>query len=229
MNILSIGKEIEHKDLDIKTVPLSKLSAYDTLDNYQYIIISGGDGTIRRVLKEIHQHKHIPTIIINPIGSFNVVAKLHKVDKLTHTLDKLANNDELYTSRQQIYTLNDEVFLFSAGNMGDLQHIMISETLRFGVLKQGPLKYALALFFLFPLHIVSTPFSLLSSKKFFIFTPLKFINKFGSFHGKVKKMEIDLVDGHNIVELDGDVVAIQDALLKIELGPNINILSKKKG
>jgi diacylglycerol kinase family enzyme len=196
------------------------------MEAYDYIIINGGDGTIRRVLKHIHTLDTLPPFILNPTGSFNVVAKLHQVPKLDKVLELLANGKTPVTNTQQIYRLNDEVFLFSAGNMGDLQHIFLSETLRFGLMEQGIGKYILALLFLFPVHLVMTPFMLMSKRRFFIFTPAGFIKKFGSFYGEVKEMHIDLKNGHNLIELDGDIVTINESTLNIKPFGSIQILGK---
>ncbi len=225
MQILSIGKTFQHDSLNIVSIGLSELASQTNIDAYKYIIISGGDGSIRRVLKQIYNFKKQPMIILNPTGSFNVIAKLHRVPKVEEVLQKLAENKSINTQAQKIYKLNDEIFLFSAGNMGDLQHIFLSETLRFGFLKHGIFKYILAVLFLLPIHLIMTPFMLLSSQRFFIFTPLSFIKKFGSFYGEVKTMNIDLGNGYNLIELDGDLVTIEESILNIAPAGSVEIVS----
>lgn len=225
MRILSIGAVLEHDLLDITSIEESSLHSLPDLENFTHIIISGGDGTIRRVVKKLHQMTYSASFILNPTGSFNVVAKLHKVPKIDIMLDALANGKALQTQKHPYFTLNDEVFLFSAGNMGDLQHIFLAETLRFGLLKNNMGKYILALLFLLPLHVIMTPFMLLSRNRFFIFTPTRFIKKFGSFYGEVKEMHIDLGNGYNFVELDGDIVIIQERILHIKPAGQIEIVT----
>ncbi|HFQ62356.1 MAG TPA: hypothetical protein ENK39_08705 [Epsilonproteobacteria bacterium] len=225
MRILSIGKTIEHERLDIRNINESDLATVQDIQHFSYIIINGGDGTIRRVVKTLHTMQHNAKFILNPIGSFNVIAKLHKVPKLNILLDALVNDTLLKSQKQQYYSLNDEIFLFSAGNMGDLQHVFLSETLRFGILKKGIAKYILAILFLLPVHLIMTPFMLLSKRRFFIFTPASFISQFGSFYGKVKKMQIDLDNSYNHIELDGDVVTIEKPLLNIKPAGYIEIIS----
>lgn len=226
MRILSIGKTIQHDTLNITSIEASALQAHPEIETYQYIIISGGDGTIRRVIKALQGIQHSAIFILNPIGSFNVVAKLHKVPKIKNILDSLANEETLKSQKHHYFTLNEEVFLFSAGNMGDLQHIFLSETLRFGVLKGSMFKYVLASLLLLPIHLIMTPFMLLSSQRFFIFTPAGFIKKFGSFYGEVQEMTIDLENDFNFVELDGDVVTIQESILHIKPAGYISIVTK---
>lgn len=226
MNILSIGKTLQHDALHITSIEASALEIHPNIETYNYIIISGGDGTIRRVIKALQNIQHSATFILNPTGSFNVVAKLHKVPKVKKILDALVNEKTLEIQKHHYFTLNDEVFLFSAGNMGDLQHIFLAETLRFGILKGSMVKYVLAVLLLLPLHLIMTPFMLLSSKRFFIFTPAGFIKKFGSFYGEVKEMSIDLENDYNFVELDGDVVNIQESILHIKPAGYINIVTK---
>lgn len=212
LKILSIGQKIENNKLDIINISFSELSL-QTLEEYSYILISGGDGAIRRIIKILHTTcLNIPPLILNPIGSFNVIAKLHRIPKYTKILEQLANDNKIILKPQAYYGLNNEIFLFSAGNMGDLQHIFLSETLRFGILEKGVAKYLLSALFLFPIHIIMTPFMLLSSRRFFIFLPAKFISKFGSFHGRLDKaLMINLETSYNIIELDGDIVIIEES------------------
>lgn len=225
MHILSIGKTLQHDTLPIASIKVSEIENHPNIETYDYIIISGGDGTIRRTIKALHNIQHSAAFILNPTGSFNVVAKLHKVPKVEKVLDALANEEALESQKHHYFTLNDEVFLFSAGNMGDLQHIFLSETLRFGLLKNNMGKYLLALLFLLPLHLIMTPFMLLSSNRFFIFTPASFIKKLGSFYGEVKEMTIELENSYNHVELDGDIVTIEDNILHIRPAGTIQIIN----
>ena len=222
MKILSINKELKYGSLNIDSISLSSLGEV-VVKEYDYIIISGGDGAIRRTIKKLQDIKNLPPFILNPIGSFNVIAKLNRVPKLEKILQSLEDGNSLKLKQQEFYRLNSEIFLFSAGNMGDLQHIFIAETLRFGLLEQGILKYILTLLFLLPIHIIVTPFMLLSSRRFFIFTPFSFIEKFGSFYGKIKYAEIDLKNDYNFIELDGDIVTIYENRLKISKAGTINI------
>jgi hypothetical protein len=225
MDILSIGKSIQHDTINITTITESELGSHPNIQHYDYIIISGGDGTIRRVLKTIHTLETLPPFILNPTGSFNVIAKLHKVPAIEIVLEQLASHTTPSTNTQKVYGLNKEVFLFSAGNMGDLQHIFLSETLRFGLLKKGIAKYILAVVFLFPVHLIMTPFMLMSKRRFFIFTPLSLIKKFGSFYGKVEEMQIDLKNSYNLIELDGDIVTIEESKLSISEVKEIRIVN----
>jgi len=228
MRILSINKTFHYDGLSITTIQESELATLENIEEYTYIIINGGDGTIRRVIKTLHHLEHTASIILNATGSFNVIARLHRVPKLDHVLQSLSQNITLETTLQSYYSLNDEMFLFSAGNMGDLQHIFLAETLRFGILKNGMAKYVLAVLFLLPLHLILTPFMLLSKRKFFIFTPASFIAKFGSFYGRVENIEIDLANGYNHIELDGDIVTIEEQTLHIQKIGEITIVCSKK-
>ena len=225
MRILSIGKTFQHDGLDITYIDSSALDKHPGIDTYDYIIISGGDGTIRRVIKTLQHIKHSASFILNPIGSFNVVAKLHKVPKIKKVLDALANGETPHTQKQDYYSLNDEIFLFSAGNMGDLQHIFLAETLRFGLIQNNMGKYILSFVFLLPFHLIMIPFMLLSSNRFFIFTPFSFIKKFGSFYGEVKEMTIELENSFNHIELDGDIVTIDNNHLHIKPAGSIQIVT----
>lgn len=224
MRILSIGKTVEHSGLDIRNINESELASLQDIQLFDYIIINGGDGTIRRVIQTLHTMQHNARFILNPIGSFNVIAKLHKIPKLPEVLDALSKGVAPPSQKLPYYSLDDKIFLFSAGNMGDLQHIFLAETLRFGILKHGIAKYVLSLLFLLPVHLVMTPFMLLDSRKFFIFTPAGFIKKFGSFYGVVPEITIDLENGYSHIELDGDIVTIKEQIIKIKPAGYIHLV-----
>ena len=226
MKILSIGKTLHHDGLDITSIEASSLPEHHDIECYTYIIINGGDGTIRRVLNQLHNLDHMPIFILNPTGSFNVVAKIHRVPKIEKVLDALAHAETPKTQKHHLFKLNDEVFLFSAGNMGDLQHIFLSETLRFGLLKHGILKYILAVILLIPAHVIMTPFMLMSKSRFFIFTPLRFIKKFGSFYGEVKEITIDLDNEYNMLELDGDIITVHGRYLHIKQAGSVPVVTQ---
>ncbi len=227
MRILSIGKIITHESLNITSIEASSLPEHHDIENYDYIIINGGDGTIRRVLQQLHSLKNIPVFILNPTGSFNVVAKIHNAPKISKVLDMLAKGEKPKIQKHHLFRLNEEIFLFSAGNMGDLQHIALSETLRFGWLKHGILKYILAVLFLFPVHLIMTPFMLISKTRFFIFTPARFIKKLGSFYGEVpQNLSIDLDNVYNMLELDGDIVNVKGRHLEIKQAGSVPVVTQ---
>ncbi len=226
MKILSIGKQIDHPAHQIVNTTEAALSEHSDISDFDYLLISGGDGTIRRILAHLKHPKEIPPVILNPTGSFNVVAKIHRVPKLKELLDRLANGAEPKIQKHHFFKLNKHIFLFSAGNMGDLQHIFLSETLRFGWLKHGMAKYLLAALFLLPAHLAITPFMLASKRRFFIFTPARFLKKFGTFYGEVPKaLHIDLENEYNLLELDGDIITIAERKLHISHGGYIKVVT----
>jgi len=227
MKILSIGKTVSHEHLSITSIEVSSLREHHDIESYDYVIINGGDGTIRRVLNQLHGLNNVPTFILNPTGSFNVVARIHRAPKIGSVLDRLAKGETPRTQKHHLFKMNDELFLFSAGNMGDLQHIFLSETLRFGWLKHGMAKYILAVIFLFPVHLIMTPFMLMSSTRFFIFTPARFIKKFGSFYGEVHEIDIDLDNDYNMIELDGDIVNVKGRHLYIRHAGSVRVVTKQ--
>jgi len=226
MKILSIGKKLFHQHLDITFIEAGSLPEHHDIEQYSYVIINGGDGTVRRVLTQLHSLQCKPVFILNPTGSFNVVAKIHRAPKIDRVLEMLSEGETPKTQKHHIFKMNEELFLFSAGNMGDLQHIFLSETLRFGWLRHGIAKYILAAFFLFPVHLIMTPFMLMSKTRFFIFTPLRFIRKFGSFYGEVKAIDIDLDNEYNMIELDGDIVNVKGRHLKIRPAGNVKVVTR---
>ncbi|RUM74836.1 MAG: hypothetical protein DSZ12_04790, partial [Sulfurovum sp.] len=58
MNILSIGATIEDHRFTITNYSFSELSTLKNLHTYDYILISGGDGLIRRVIQTLYTNNH---------------------------------------------------------------------------------------------------------------------------------------------------------------------------
>ncbi len=220
--LASIGRAIEYPGLDIVNLGFSEIQQ---LGKYDAVIISGGDGLIRRVVRALNTVEKKPLLILNPTGSFNVVAKAHRTPRIERVLEKIAADMELREKEIPYYRLGNDIFVFSAGNMGDLHHIFLSESLRFGWLRQGSLKYFLAVLFLLPMHLFLTPFMLLSDKRFFIFTPFGFPSKFGTFFGRIdSRVVFDLQNSYNILELDGDIVVIEESVIEIEPKGKVTIV-----
>jgi hypothetical protein len=214
IKIATIFQDIKYEGLDINY--FKKLDDIEDISIYDYIIISGGDGTIRRAVNQLEKEDEIPNLILNPSGSFNLIAKKYKISKLNNILQKIKEKKSLKKINLDFYYLNNEIFLFSAGNMGDLQHIFFAENIRIGILKHTSLKYIISFILLLPSHILLTPFFLINKNRFFIFTPVSFIKKIGSFYGKINTtIEIDLNNNYNIVELDGDITILTDRYIKI--------------
>ncbi|HFX18115.1 MAG TPA: hypothetical protein ENK64_03125, partial [Flavobacteriales bacterium] len=197
-----------------------------SLKNVDYVIVSGGDGLLRRVIEYIiFSGQHKPKIIIDAQGSFNVIAKRYLIPKVNKVLIKIEKNEPLQTKAHDVYKLNEYVFLFSAGNMFDALHIHLSEILRIGFLSKGPLKYFISMILLLPVIILSTPFLIFSKKRFFIFTPVKGFN-FLNFYSKINELKIDLKNGYNLIEIDGDLVILKDNLIDIKHLDTIDIVYK---
>ncbi len=196
------------------------------LQDVDYVIVSGGDGLLRRIIEYIiFSGQPKPKIIIDAKGSFNVIAKKHLVPKLSKTLKKIEAGEELKTKTQDVYKLNDFIFLFSAGNMFDALHIHLSEMIRVGILSKGPIKYFISSLLVLPIALLTTPFFMFSKKRFFIFTPFKSIN-FLNFHTKVDRLKIDLKNSYNLLEIDGDLVIIKDSVIDIRRLDSIEIVYK---
>jgi hypothetical protein len=211
------------------SVTIETMNAQRFLDadfrNYDAVIVQGGDGTVRRCVELMYRKGTFLPLILHPVGSFNVVAKMLRSSHASVLIERFIN-DAYQIKTLPYHTLNQtHVFLFSAGNMGDLHHIFIAETLRFGFLKHGLVKYLLALLFLLPMHFVLTPFMLISKHRFFIFTPIPFLpRKFGSFYRDIEKLEIDLGNPYGFLELDGDIVIIPHQYITLEKAGHVRFI-----
>jgi hypothetical protein len=195
------------------------------LSGVDYIIVSGGDGLLRRIVQHIiFSGEKKPAVIIDAKGSFNVIAKKHFIPKLNKVLKKIESGEKLHTKNQDVYKLNNHIFLFSAGNLHDALHIHLSEILRVGFLKKGALKYIISSLFVIPVALLTLPFLLFSKKRFFIITPVKFGN-FMNIYSKIDSLKIDLGSEYNLLEIDGDLIILQDRHIKINLIDSIKIVT----
>ncbi len=225
MKIIVINTIVELPSHEV--INTTEQAFYDMpLAGVDYVIVSGGDGLLRRIIEYIiFSGQHKPKIIIDAKGSFNVIAKRHLIPKLSKVLTKLEAGEELQTKWQDVYKLNEYVFLFSAGNMFDALHIHLSEILRVGFLSKGPLKYLISSILLLPIILLTTPFLLFSKKRFFVFTPYKLFN-FMNFYTKLDKLNIDLKNGYNLLEIDGDLIIIKEPEINIKRLDKIEIVYK---
>jgi len=67
----------------------------------------------------------------------------------------------------------------------------------------------------------------MSKTRFFIFTPARFIKKFGSFYGEVpKEINIDLDNEYNMLELDGDIVNVHGRHITIKQAGNVPVVTQ---
>jgi len=200
-------------------------SFYDMqLLGVDYVIVSGGDGLLRRIIEYIiFSGQPKPKIIVDAKGSFNVIAKRHLIPKLSKTLNRISEGESLKTKNLTVYKLNDFVFLFSAGNMFDALHIHLSEMLRIGFLTKGPLKYFISALLISPIILLTTPFLLFSKKRFFVFTPVKLFN-FRNFYTNPQGLKIDLKNAYNILEIDGDLIVLKDRFVRIKPIDDIEIV-----
>ena len=221
--IVAINKEIYLKNYEI--VNTDEKGFYDIdFSDVAYVIVSGGDGLLRRIIQYIiFSGQQKPKIIIHPKGSFNVIAKKLFVPKLDKVLQKLEAAQPLQTKKQDVYKLNDQVFLFSAGNLHDALHIHLSEMFRVGFLKKGMLKYIISTIFVLPLAIVTLPFLLFSKKRFIVLTVLRSFN-FMNFYTKIEKLHVDLGSEYNLLEIDGDLIFLQDRYIDIKLIDQVDIV-----
>ena len=223
MKFIAVNTGIQIKGHEV--VNLSEKEFYDVdFNDTDYVIVSGGDGLLRRIIQYIiFSGQKKPAIIIDAKGSFNVIAKKHLIPKLRKVVAKIEAGEELKHKKQDVYKLNNHVFLFSAGNMHDALHIHLSEILRVGILKKGPWKYLISAVFVIPIAVITLPFLLFSKKRFFIMTPFKFFN-FMNLYTRIDRLDIDLKNGYNLLEIDGDLIILEDSKITIKRIDNIDIV-----
>lgn len=226
MKILSIGQHIEFPNIEITYISLLHLVSVENISDFDYILISGGDGAIRRTLKDLYNKfgpSSIPPFIVNPTGSFNVLAKIHRLPNIDKILLRISSGKDIKKRVIPFYAIDKKIFLFSCGNSSDVAHIFISEVLRFGILKSGALRYIISTLILLPFHLLITPFLLTSKSRFFVFTPLKF-KRFFNIYGQINdSLEIDLKNYYNVLEFDGDLSVVKKQKIVIQKVGNISL------
>jgi len=223
MKFIAVNTGIQIKGHEV--VSLSEKEFYDVdFNDADYVIISGGDGLLRRIIQYIiFSGQKKPAIIIDAQGSFNVIAKKHLIPKLSKVVKKIETGDVLKSKKQDVYQLNNHVFLFSAGNMHDALHIHLSEILRVGILRKGPWKYLVSAVFVIPIAVITLPFLLFSKKRFFIMTPFKGFN-FMNLYTRIDRLDIDLKNAYNLLEIDGDLIILEDSKITIKRIDDIDIV-----
>ncbi len=226
MKIIVVNNHYEIRG--VKTIPVKEkeLEGF-SLEDVDYVIISGGDGLLRRIIQKMLSKKMAkpPVIIIDAKGSFNVIAKRYMIPKIEKVIKKLEQGEELDTRALDVYRLNKHIFLFSAGNVTDALHIHLSDMLRFGILKKGPWRYLISGLLVLPVTLLTFPFILFSKKRFFIFTPFKMIN-FRNHYTKIDHLQFDVENEYNILEIDGDLIILKDRFIDIKKIDEIEIVVK---
>jgi len=223
MKFIAINTNLKIKGHEV--INTREKDFYDMeLHDVDYIIVSGGDGLLRRIIQYIiFSGQKKPAIIIDAQGSFNVIAKKHLIPKLDKVITKIEAEEELKRKKQDVYKLNNHVFLFSAGNMHDALHIHLSEIFRVGFLRKGVAKYILSSLFVIPVAVITLPFLMFSKKRFFIFTPFKFFNLM-NLYTRVERLDIDLKNGYNLMEIDGDLIILEEPKITIKRIDDIDIV-----
>ncbi len=220
MKILSVNKQIQADGLQIDSLYESELKELDGLSEYEYIIISGGDGAIRRTIERLHKKRltSVPKIIINPAGTFNVYAKKLGCKRVEAILDKIKNGEEITKKESPYYSINKKkIFLFSAGNSLDVAYIVCSELLRVGLLRRSKMRYLLAFLFLLPIILMTFPFFLINRHYYLVFSAIKLpIKSFLNLYFSLDTLCIDLKSTHTLMQLDGDLVIIKAGRIHVE-------------
>lgn len=229
MKLLSINKKLTIKNIDITNLEYDDIDAIESLDEFDYIIISGGDGALRRAIKKLHFkfYKISPKVIINPAGTFNVL--YHKLNslKLSKIVHKLSKNEPTKTKSLDYFMINrSEIFIFSAGNSLDVLYVVLSELFRISFLSRSKIRYLLSFLFLLPVIIAALPLFLFSKNYYFVFLFAKLkISKIFNINFFVNnEIVVDLKQSNNLMQLDGDLIIIKDRYIKIERAGEILVV-----
>lgn len=173
------------------------------LRRYDYVLVSGGDGLIRRVFEHCLQHGHRPSVIVDPCGTSNILANFLRLRSPETVLADLRLGKRR-VREQPVREIGGHIFLFSAGNFLDRIYMELAERLRVGPLRRHRLRYVLLLA-LCPIALMAS-FAYLSKARFFVFDVgfLRIALNVGA-----------RFEGPQRVQLDGDVVELPRGVLGI--------------
>ncbi len=229
MKCISINKNIRLKNISVVNIEETEISKELDIPSFDFIIISGGDGAVRRSIERLHALKieEIPKVVINPAGTFNVLFHTINSKKLSKIIHKLQNEEEMVIKKQDYYSINQkDIFIFSAGNSLDVLYVTLSELFRISFLSKSKMRYFLSFLFLMPVILAALPLFLFSKNYYFIFMFTKLrINKFFNINFFLNgELKVDLKHANNLMQLDGDLIIIKDRFISIAKAGNIDIV-----
>lgn len=227
MRILSVNKTIEIKNHEVITVFEHELKGLENIESFDYIIVNGGDGTLRRTMEKLYKKnlEKKPIFIINPAGTFNVFYKTLGCKNFLDIKKQIEDNKPLCTKKQPYYSINDKkIFLFSAGNSLDVLYIACSELIRVGLLRKSKFRYLLSFLFMLPLILVTFLFFLTNRHYFLLFTAIKMpMKRFFNIYFSLEMLDIKLKSTHTLTQLDGDIVIIKKGHIFIKKAGEIEV------
>ncbi|MFP4332504.1 MAG: diacylglycerol kinase family protein [Campylobacterales bacterium] len=206
-----MNKVFEKEGLDIVSIEEGELSCVD-IESFEYILVSGGDGAIRRVVEYMAKNNiKMPKLIVDPEGTFNMIYKLYRIKTPEDILEKIAQESALKEVDRNYFSVNsDHYFIFSAGNSLDMIYIILSDLFRVGFLVKSKLRYLISIIFLLPLIVIMIPFFLVVKKYFLVFNGYDFrLKSILNIHLNPSEVRIELDSDYNIWQMDGDIVVVR--------------------
>eukprot|EP01022_Parablepharisma_sp_SALTPOND_P024208 TRINITY_DN53277_c0_g3_i1.p1 TRINITY_DN53277_c0_g3~~TRINITY_DN53277_c0_g3_i1.p1 ORF type:complete len:789 (+),score=28.01 TRINITY_DN53277_c0_g3_i1:656-3022(+) len=209
--VLCVNKEFDQQGLEVVSIKESELESVD-IESFEYLLVSGGDGAIRRVVEFMAKKSiNMPKLIVDPEGTFNMIYKLYRIKDPKTILEKIANNESIEEIERNYFSVNsDHYFIFSAGNSLDMIYIILSDLFRVGFLVKSKLRYLFSIIFLLPLMVMMIPFFLVVKKYFLIFNGYDFkLKNILNIHLNPDEVRLELDSDYNIWQMDGDVVVVR--------------------
>lgn len=209
--MLSVNGEFSYEGIEIVSIREHELAEAD-IQLFDYLMISGGDGAIRRTVETLHKNRQsIPPIIINPEGTFNLICKAYRLSTPEKIFEKILASKELKRREKSYFGVNKEhYFIFSAGNSLDMLYIVLSDLFRVGLIARSKIRYFFSIFFLLPLLLIATPIFLFVRSYFFVFNLFKTgIKKFQNVYLDENFIVIYSNSDYNIWQMDGDIVIVR--------------------
>ena len=225
--VLCVNKEFEQHGLEVVSIKESELSSVD-IESFEYLLVSGGDGAIRRVVEFMAKNSiKMPKLIVDPEGTFNMIYKLYRIKESKTILEKIAKNETLKEMERNYFSVNsDHYFIFSAGNSLDMIYIILSDLFRVGFLVKSKLRYLFSIIFLLPLMVMMIPFFLVVKKYFLIFNGYDFkLKNILNIHLNPDEVRLELDSDYNIWQMDGDVVVVRSKSNHIKKAGRLKLIT----
>ncbi len=226
--VLAINSNIRIPHTQMEHISEADLEKIDDTAEYDYVLISGGDGALRRCTAFLYNRNMLNKVkvIIHKRGTFNLLANMYKIKNVRKIAKKIEHGEELAVREIDLYSINGkEFFIFSAGNSLDVLYIHLSELFRIGFLRKSKFRYLLSFIFLLPSILILLPITLLNKKSFllFLFFSPK-IKKFFNIYFNVDSIELTPNEPKMLMQLDGDLAMIEANKIIIKKESTIKIV-----
>ncbi|HBB40556.1 MAG: hypothetical protein COW73_08275 [Nitrospirae bacterium CG18_big_fil_WC_8_21_14_2_50_70_55] len=215
VRVLAVGGGCFEGVEQVTPAELARLAA-EELRAFSHLLVTGGDGAVRRACGTMVRAGVVLPVILHPTGTSNILHTLLRLGSAAPILARLRAGAGVAEIAQPLHTIGGEPFLFSAGDLLDRGYMVVAERLRIGPLTASRWRYALPAPLLVP-ALAALPLYLL---------PGHFL------YYRVGPINVQIGCGKTVrcrhLQLDGDLVELPVARAPIEAAGTVRILCLHK-